>query len=683
MSFKEIIEKEKNEIITTLIKQGNANRTIDYSQFLSLYARYKEIMGEEEFANILGINYEALRNLKRKGTRTLILKQKASEEMKNEIRNKLLKKGYGNKKIDYKEFLKLYEQYKNVIVEKEFADIIGITYSRYRNIKNRGGKTKILETEIDKKRIAMEVEEQYGSILVDYNYFLVIYEPYKTKINSQEEFAEIIGIGRNNFKSVKNKGTKAWILKKEDIPEELQQNIRKKILEHGYANKLINYSKFLSLYEPYNDKLTEIQFAKILGISEIKHRNMKYCDNKTYILKSKKQVGTDRIGEVRKELILQGYANRTIDYLEFKRLYSNYKEEMDEIQFAEILGISYANYMTIKNQKSGAIILKTDTISSDVMERLLEDSNIQSVVGTYIDYSYFLELYMPYSKFMTEVQFAEAIGISYTSYNNLKSRVNNTTIVDKFYRQRTRIKHYTKENRIYTIEEINDLCKRYDISLQEFLSIIYKTGSQYMIEEKQEILENKGLYIGRKPIDDEILDKYGEEIIRFIDMKSKAMGHKYRQNSYCDDIASDTIIYITQKRGDLFINYETERALQIAKNIASKYIEHSYISHLKLKTISIDKMNEEFGDYHTFTKDKRQNTAYMAINNISKRENTDIYKSCINLLQYYYEAGYTNTEAIEKVSVEMNLEKEVMLEMLKKRLMEIEEQKNQQEDLEL
>lgn len=103
MSFKEIIEKEKNEIITALIKQGNANRKVDYSEFLSLYAQYKEIMSEEEFANIIGINHEALRNLKHKKTRTQILKQKASEEMKNEIRNKLLQKGYGNKKIDYKE----------------------------------------------------------------------------------------------------------------------------------------------------------------------------------------------------------------------------------------------------------------------------------------------------------------------------------------------------------------------------------------------------------------------------------------------------------------------------------------------------------------------------------------------------------------------------------------------------
>ena len=79
--------------------------------------------------------------------------------------------------------------------------------------------------------------------------------------------------------------------------------------------------------------------------------------------------------------------------------------------------------------------------------------------------------------------------------------------------------------------------------------------------------------------------------------------------------------------------------------------------HLKLRTISIDKINEEFGDHHTFTRDKKQNTEDTAIDNISKRENTDIYQSCINLLQYYYEMGYTNTEAIEKVSTEMNLEK--------------------------
>ena len=681
MSFKEIIEKEKNEIIATLKKQGNANRMINYSQFLILYAQYKQIMSEEEFANIIGINHEALRNMRRKGTRTLILKQQASAKMNDEIRNKLLQEGYANKKIDYQEFLELYEQYKNNITEKEFGYIIGMSYSKYRNIKNRGGKTKILETKIDKESIAMEIEEKYGSILIDYSQFLTIYKPYKSKINSQEEFAEIIGITRNNFSSLKHKGTRAWILKKEYIPEELQQSIREKILEQGYANKQINYTQFLLLYEPYKYQLKEIEFASILGISEIKHRNMKYYDNKTYILRSKKQVSVDRIQEVKEELVSQGYSNRTINYLEFKRLYSNYEEEMDEIQFAQILGISYANYMTIKNRKSRAIILKTENISLDIIEKLLEDTTIQSVVGTRINYSRFLELYIPYSKFMTEVQFAENIGISYTNYNNLKNRVSNA-IVDKFYRQRTRIKYLIRESRIYTIEEINDLCERYSITLQEFLSILYKTENQDIIQEKQEILQNKGLYIGSKPIDDKILDEYGAEIIRFIDRVSKVMGRKYKQNNYCDDVASDTIMYITQKRGDIFINYGIEIALQIVKSIASKYIKYSYISHLKLKTISIDKMNEEFGDHHTFTRDKTQTTEDTAINNVSKIENKDVYQNCINLLQYYYEIGLTNTEAIEKVSIEMAIEKKEMLEMLKKRLMEIKEEHKRKEEWE-
>ena len=164
--------------------------------------------------------------------------------------------------------------------------------------------------------------------------------------------------------------------------------------------------------------------------------------------------------------------------------------------------------------------------------------------------------------------------------------------------------------------------------------------------------------------------------------KVRQWGGRYKQNNYCDDVASDTIMYITQKRGDIFINYGIERALQIVKSIASKYIKYSYISHLKLKTISIDKMNEEFGDHHTFTRDKTQTTEDTAINNVSKIENKDVYQNCINLLQYYYEIGLTNTEAIEKVSIEMAIEKKEMLEMLKKRLMEIKEEHKPKEEWE-
>lgn len=203
MSFKEIIESEKEKIIKELRENGYSNKTVDYSQFLSLYEKYKELMGEQEFAYMLGLNYDKFRNLRTKGTKTVILIQKASEELRNEIKISLGTQGYINKMIDYFEFLKLYEKYKKIITEKEFADIIGITYARYRDIKNRGGKTKVLETKIDEGEIREEINNEYGSILINYTKFLEMYKKYESRINNEVEFARIIGLTRGMYNYIK------------------------------------------------------------------------------------------------------------------------------------------------------------------------------------------------------------------------------------------------------------------------------------------------------------------------------------------------------------------------------------------------------------------------------------------------------------------------------------------------
>lgn len=203
MSFKEIIESEKEKIIKELRENGYSNKTVDYSQFLSLYEKYKELMGEQEFAYMLGLNYDKFRNLRTKGTKTVILIQKASEELRNEIKISLGTQGYINKMIDYSEFLKLYEKYKKIITEKEFADIIEITYARYRDIKNRGGKTKVLETKIDESEIREEINNEYGSILINYTKFLEMYKKYESRINNEVEFARIIGLTRGMYNYIK------------------------------------------------------------------------------------------------------------------------------------------------------------------------------------------------------------------------------------------------------------------------------------------------------------------------------------------------------------------------------------------------------------------------------------------------------------------------------------------------
>ena len=36
-------------------------------------------------------------------------------------------------------------------------------------------------------------------------------------------------------------------------------------------------------------------------------------------------------------------------------------------------------------------------------------------------------------------------------------------------------------------------------------------------------------------------------------MKSKAMGHRYKQTNYSNDIASNTIMYITHKKEEIYL----------------------------------------------------------------------------------------------------------------------------------
>ena len=53
--------------------------------------------------------------------------------------------------------------------------------------------------------------------------------------------------------------------------------------------QLIDYKYFLELYETYKDKMSEIEFAKILGISYINYKNIKNKGQRAKVLKRKEQ----------------------------------------------------------------------------------------------------------------------------------------------------------------------------------------------------------------------------------------------------------------------------------------------------------------------------------------------------------------------------------------------------------
>ena len=215
------------------------------------------------------------------------------EELKKRIIEDVKSKVYTNKLINYQEFLELYTPYMLEIEEKEFAEIIGITYDNWISIRNRGTRTRIkiqqdiVKLKDRKEQIKKEIESLgIENKSITYEEFLQLYDKYKHEI-SESDFAEIIGISYSNLKNMRNINTKAIVLKTSDEPitEKGKNEIIEKVKNLGYGNKLINYDDFLKIYEPFKTEIAELTFAKIIGIPYINWTRFKNGTRRVRILK--------------------------------------------------------------------------------------------------------------------------------------------------------------------------------------------------------------------------------------------------------------------------------------------------------------------------------------------------------------------------------------------------------------
>ena len=166
----------------------------------------------------------------------------------------------------------------------------------------------------------------------------------------------MLGISYASYYSFKYKSTKkAKVLKErtEKVAEKEKKEIIEELLKSGKVRvkQLIDYEYFKLLYEPYKEKIDEIEFASVLGISYSNYMNIKNSGKRTKIIKER----IEKVSEQEKEHIISELLKRgklksgqLINYEYFKELYEPYQEKMKETEFADILGISYDNYYTIK-----------------------------------------------------------------------------------------------------------------------------------------------------------------------------------------------------------------------------------------------------------------------------------------------------------------------------------------------
>ena len=617
---KELAELEQF-IVSDLKKKGYTNKKIDYNEFLRLYEPYREKLKENEFANILGISYRNWQYIKNKGRKTIILKKELSKEKKKELEqlkqfivSDLIQKGYRNKKIDYKEFLRLYEPYRDKLKESEFASVLEISYSNLRYIKYNGTRATIIKQEIsrDEKEklqyfIIFDLSKRgYINKKIDYKEFLSLYEPYRGKLK-ENEFANIIGISYGNWKNIKNLGQRAIILKNEKSDdkqkelEELKQFIVSDLRKRGYTNKKIDYNEFLSLYEPYKDKLKESEFASILEISYFNWKSMKNKETRTIILKRNiTEAEKEELEELKKfivsDLKKNGYTNKKIDYKEFLRLYGSYRDKLKESEFANVLGISYGNWKSMKNNGTRAIIN--------------------------FEYNYYI-----------------------------------------------RLEHLFKENKEYDLTYFDKVSKNLGLSVSKIVEILTRE-QQINLEELLYTLHKRGkIFIGITRISDSFIQKYGEIISDIIHKYSKSIGRKLHTSFYSEDFAQEAIMYVIENKGSIERNFEEDSALQriIAyAKVRCKYMHYRVFS--QKKVISLDESISEDGKITRYTRVKAKEKVQDEVEKIEEEIEISEGDTPITVIQQCLINGMNREESLEFVMKKFGLSQEELLQVLTEEL---------------
>ena len=398
------------------------------------------------------------------------------KEEKGKIIEELLscKKIVAGQLINYAKFLELHKIYKDRISEREFAKILGITESSFNMMKNQGQRVKILKDKV-KKITEKEIKEIKEEILkkvkpgqaINYEELLELYKPYKGKLN-EVEFAKIIGISYANFTTIKNKGTRAKILKEKlkKITEEEKEEIINEILKKVKAGQLINYAEFLELYNPYKGKLSEVEFATILDISYYNIKQSKSRGTRTRVLKGKiAKISKEEKEKIIEEILKKLKPRQMINYEEFKELYKSYMGKLSEEEFAEILGISHSIFKKLKSSEIRTKVLKGKIakISEEEKEKIREEVLKKVKLGQTINYEKFKELYEPYERKLTQIEFAKILGISESNFRSMKNKGTRARVRD--YREKEkidRVKYILKqESRYYTKGELEELATQY------------------------------------------------------------------------------------------------------------------------------------------------------------------------------------------------------------------------------
>lgn len=476
-----------------------------------------------------------------------------------------------------------------------------------------------MKLNIDNEKIIMEIIKKFDlekGQYIDLKFFEEMYEDYKNKY-TKLEFAQLLNIKRSNYYSMGNKGTKAKILMNIDVPEENKKMILDNVIE--------------------------------------------------------------KYDLARYQLISYSTDDRT--KISFQELREEYKVYFTEEEFAELIGIrsKYALKHMREQNNLGRILTNVELTNEDKENIFLEiQKHPLYREGRKINYEEFRSIFFKYKRYFSESEFAEILGITTKAYDSMKYC--NKRCIIKNYQVMDKIKDIKLDNRFYTKVEIENICSKSGITVEQFIIyVIQKVRVDSAVRYKEALDMNNGIWIGNTKMSNSFLMENYNDINKGIKIITQYITKKYNMIHYKEDLINMGIEYTLGMCGDLEKNfgYNIEIFKKLLFRRLNRYIQGECVREKLKNTI-------EFHEDYMKTKKHNRNIQHKALNPLDKyetKEEKKLEEKIYNEIYTYYNKGYKAEKIIEIIEEKFEISKLDILNILEANTQKGEKNKNDEKCL--
>ncbi len=521
------------------------------------------------------------------------------------------------------------------------------------------------------------------------NYEQLQYISQKYNIPEKILAINVLQISEYSYSKIKNNSDKNAIIfhrqkrrnnqtaqKDEEISHLRQEILRNENLRIGDK---INYEKLSQLSKKY--QIDEKKLAMdILGITLSSFNHIK-SDRKRNAVILREFLSDEELKKFSVKILdIEGLKSYTqIDYQILQELSEKYYIN-EKILALNILELTESQYWNMKyNHNMKAYVLKGEYKKTKPEElrklklKIFEQEKLST--GKRISYEEIQSIQKKYDVPLDELLYI--LGITKYAYNFIKSERRYSSIVKDMdtYLITQVLSETMEKEKYYTKDEIEQICKTNNISLQDFFDYILGKAVYFGYDEYKKLLNSKGkIWIGDKgKLSNEFVNRNLNQIREVARKISNYIYYKYnckKRKLEKDDLEQEALILIIQTCGDLEKNFdddELSRMIYLRARI-------NMLKHIgtESKVVSI---SEYYKKYREKGDNKNTDLTIKDENADTEKEAIEHYESeieeisIIGYLSKLVEEGYDRNTALEKTASMFGIDKETMLEALKEELL--------------